>query len=405
MPEPGGALTRSLVERRGAGQACARKGSDGTVVAVAKRYALAVLGFAFVALLTTLVVSWARSGTAPAATTTTAAVAKKKKQPLLHPSVARRVATGSFTFVAGGDIAMSGAGADDSTFAGISRFLHGDIVFGNLEGTLATGGTPKCSPYGVNGCFTFRADPSSVGALKRAGFTVMNLANNHALDYGPEAQAQTIAALKSVHLAYDGLPDQITLLDAGGIRVALIGCAPYPWAQSLLNIGATAALVRKARTEADVVLVYMHAGAEGASADHVPTGDETFLGEDRGDVRAFSHAMIDAGASLVFASGPHTLRGMEWYHGHLVVYSLGNLAGDNTLSVDGTLSISALISLKLSGSGAFLGGQIIPLELVGAGTPTYDSSGQAISFIRTLSDDDFGAPRLQIASDGTITPP
>ena len=379
--------------------------SDGTVVAVAKRYALAVLGFVFVALLTTLVVSWARSGAAPAATTTTAAAAKKKKKPLLHPNVARKVATGSFTLVAGGDIAMSGAGADDSTFAGISRFLHGDIVFGNLEGTLATGGTPKCSPYGVDGCFTFRADPSSVGALKRAGFTVLNLANNHALDYGPDAQAQTIAALKSVHLAYDGLPGQITLLDAGGIRVALIGCAPYPWAQSLLDIGATAALVRKARTEADVVLVYMHAGAEGTSADHVPQGDETFLGEDRGDVRAFSHTMIDAGASLVLASGPHTLRGIEWYHRHLVVYSLGNLAGDNTLSVDGTLSISALISLKLSGSGAFLGGQIIPLELVGAGTPTYDSSGQAISFIRTLSDDDFSAPRLHIASDGTITPP
>ncbi len=202
---------------------------------MAKRYALAVLGFAFVALLTTIVVSWARSGNAPAATTTATAAAKKKKKPVLHPSVARKVATGSFTFVAGGDIAMSGAGADDSTFAGISRFLHGDIVFGNLEGTLATGGTPKCSPYGVDGCFTFRADPSSVGALKRAGFTVMNLANNHALDYGPDAQAQTIATLKSVHLAYDGLPGQITLLDAGGIRVALIGCAPYPWAQSLLE--------------------------------------------------------------------------------------------------------------------------------------------------------------------------
>jgi hypothetical protein len=381
-----------------------RDGPGGTVVAVAKRYALAVLGFVLVAAITTLAVSWARSG-AEVATTTTAVHGAKKKKPPLHPNAARKVATGSFTLVAGGDIAMSGTGADDSTFAGISRFLHGDIVFGNLEGTLATGGTPKCSPYGVDGCFTFRADPASVGALKRAGFTVMNLANNHALDYGPDAQAQTIATLKSVHLAYDGLPGQITLLDAAGIKVALIGCAPYPWAQSLLNIAATADLVRKARTEADVVLVYMHAGAEGTSADHVPAGDETFLGEDRGDVRAFSHAMIDAGASLVFASGPHTLRGMEWYHGHLVVYSLGNLAGDNTLSISGTLSISALLSVRLSGSGEFLGGHIVPLELVGAGTPTYDSSGQAISFIRALSDDDFGPPKLQFASDGTISPP
>ncbi len=108
--------------------------------------------------------------------------------------------------------------------------------------------------------------------------------------------------------------------------MAVIGCAPYPWAQSLLDIPAAAALVRKATKRADVVLVYMHAGAEGADADHVPYGPETFLGEQRGDPRAFAHAMIDAGASLVFASGPHTLRGMEWYHGHLIAYSLGNLA-------------------------------------------------------------------------------
>ena len=51
-----------------------------------------------------------------------------------------------------------------------ARFLHGDIVFGNLEGTLAADGSPKCSPYGVDGCFTFRAEPSSAKEL-RAGFT------------------------------------------------------------------------------------------------------------------------------------------------------------------------------------------------------------------------------------------
>jgi Bacterial capsule synthesis protein PGA_cap len=311
----------------------------------------------------------------------------------------------SFTLVAGGDVALSGEGATAATFAGIRPFLRGDIVFGNQEGTLATGGTPKCSPYGVDGCFTFRAEPSSAAALRSAGFTVMNLANNHALDYGLVGQEQTVDALTAAHLAYDGLPGQITFLRAGGVKVALIGCAPYPWAQSLLNIPETAALVRRARTLANVVLVYMHAGAEGADADHVPYGQETFLGEQRGDPRKFAHAMIDAGASLVFASGPHTLRGMEWYHHHLIAYSLGNLAGDNTLSIDGTLSISALLTVKLSSTGAFLGAKVIPLRLVGAGTPEYDPSGAAIGFIRMLSEEDFHGPGLRFAADGTITPP
>ena len=46
-----------------------------------------------------------------------------------------------FSFVGGGDIALVGAGASSSTFAGIRRFLHGDLVMANLEGTLATDGS------------------------------------------------------------------------------------------------------------------------------------------------------------------------------------------------------------------------------------------------------------------------
>jgi hypothetical protein len=330
---------------------------------------------------------------------------KPRPKPKPKQRAARAADDRTFTLVAGGDIALSGEGATASTFAGIERFLHGDLVFGNQEGTLASGGTPKCSPYGSNGCFTFRADPSSAIELRRTGFTVLNLANNHALDYGESAHQETIHALESARIAYDGLPGQIALVRAGTVKVALIGCAPYPWAQSLLDIPATAALVRKARTEADVVLVYMHAGAEGTDADHVPDGPETFLGEERGDVRAFAHAMIDAGAGLVFASGPHTLRGMEWYHHHLIAYSLGNLAGNGTLSVAGSLSMSALLSLTLTSDGRFVSGRVIPLRLVGEGTPVYDPSGDAISFIRTLSDEDFSGPKLEFATDGTITPP
>ena len=60
--------------------------------------------------------------------------------------------------------------------------------------------------------------------------------------------------------------------------------------------------------------------------------------------------MIDAGASLVFASGPHTLRGIEWYHGHLIAYSLGNLAGKNTLSTEGTLVDQRAAATTLGGT-------------------------------------------------------
>jgi hypothetical protein len=321
------------------------------------------------------------------------------------PPPAKPAPVPSFRFVAGGDIALVGSGASSTTFAGIHRFLHGDLVIGNLEGTLATGGSPKCSAYGSNGCFTFRADPGSARELRRAGFGVLNVANNHALDYGPEAQRETLAALRRAGLGYFGLPHQITVVQAGSVKVALVGCAPYPWAQSLLRISATRALVRKAARRADVVIVYMHAGAEGMSAAHVPHGAEMFLGEQRGNVRAFAHSMIDAGASLVYASGPHVLRALEWYHGHLIAYSLGNLAGDHTLSVSGTLSLSALLSVRLRADGTLAAGRVIPLRLVGGGTPVYDSTRGAVSFIRTLSSDDFPASKLRLEGDGRIRVP
>ena len=120
-----------------------------------------------------------------------------------------------------------------------------------------------------------------------------------------------------------------------GTRVAVLGFAPYPWAQSLLDLPAAQALVRKADTWADLVVVTMHAGAEGADHEHVDPGTERFLGESRGNVVAFAHAVVRAGADLVVGSGPHVLRGMEWYRGRLIAYSLGNFVGYGTLNTSG----------------------------------------------------------------------
>ena len=113
----------------------------------------------------------------------------------------------------------------------------------------------------------------------------------------------------------------------GKIRVALVGFAPYPWARDPNDHAAARRLVREADAHADIVVVTMHAGAEGSSRGTTPRTTEHYLGENRGNVRAFAHAVVDAGADLVAGHGPHVLRGMEWYRGRLIAYSLGNFAG------------------------------------------------------------------------------
>ncbi len=71
----------------------------------------------------------------------------------------------------------------------------------------------------------------------------MNLANNHALDFGTQGQAETLAALRRVGLRVTGRPSEIAVLKRGGTKVAFVGFAPYPWAQDLLDIDEAVELV------------------------------------------------------------------------------------------------------------------------------------------------------------------
>jgi len=312
----------------------------------------------------------------------------------------------SFELVAGGDVALTGA-PDPTTLAGVARFVRpADFGFANLEGTLATGGSPRCGGSQDDGCFLFRASPAWVRNLVRDGFDDVNVANNHALDFGRTGQAETLAALSAARLRFDGLPGQITVLRLRGVRVALIGCAPYGWAQSLLDTAGSAALVREAARRADVVVVYMHAGAEGTGASHVADREETYLGERRGNPVAFAHAMVDAGADLVLASGPHVLRGLEWYRRRLIAYSLGNLAGTHTLGTVGLESESALLRVRLDRDGRFVDGSLVPLAIAPSGAPALDRAGRSLALVRRLSVEDFGAAAaMRVSPDGALSPP
>jgi len=122
--------------------------------------------------------------------------------------------------------------------------LHGDVVFGNLEGTLTDAKTSKCKPK-AKGCFAFRVPPEFASDLRAAGFTVMNDANNHSSDFGPTGQADTVRALHAAGIAQTGLPGEITIVRAGGLRVAILGFAPYSATASLLDLSAARALISR----------------------------------------------------------------------------------------------------------------------------------------------------------------
>jgi hypothetical protein len=289
-----------------------------------------------------------------------------------------------------------------SFFSQVDHLLTGDVVLGNLEGTLATTGGSKCGASPSPNCFAFRTPPSYSRWLKEAGFTVMNLANNHSNDFGPAALRQTVAALSRVGVRSTGRPGTVAIQRIGGQRVAVLGFAPYEWADSLLDIPRARRRVRETAARAEIVIVTFHGGAEGSDRTSVPRGPETYLGEPRGDLRAFARAVIGAGADLVIGHGPHVLRGMEMYRGRLIAYSLGNFGGYEVFSLGGVLSTSMVLQVTLEPDGRLRSGRIRPTMLVGAGTPA--PGGDAIGLIQRLSRQDFGSRAPRIDAGGTMRP-
>ena len=282
--------------------------------------------------------------------------------------------------------------------------LQAPVVFGNLEGTLTDVTDSKCGTDSTQ-CYAFRNPPSYAHIYRADGFTVMNSANNHSHDFGAQGLTDTTDALTSAGIVQAGLPGQIGLVTVAGTKVAFVDFAPYATVNNLLDFPTAKTLIQQAKGEADLVVVYMHAGAEGTAAEHVTGQEETYVGEDRGNPEAFAHAAIDDGANLVVASGPHVLRGMEYYKGDLIAYSLGNFAGYQNFSTSGTLDLSGVLTVTLSDTGDLTAARFTSLVLSVVGQPSVDASNAAATFVNQLSSADFGATAAAILPSGQIALP
>ena len=275
-----------------------------------------------------------------------------------------------------------------------------DVTAVNYEGTFAPGGPSKCGA-GRPRCFAFQAPARNARSLRRAGVDLANLANNHAYDYGARGHASTRRALRRAGVEPTGGPAEVRVLRRNGTRIAFVGFSSYRWSAPLNDHRAVRRLVRRAARRADVVAVLFHGGAEGSGRTHTPRGREHAFGEDRGHLRAFARAAIDAGADLVLGSGPHVLRGLELYRHRLIAYSLGNLTGWHNFDTSGpVLSLSAMITVRLAPRGRFERGAIASLRLDGTGVPHRDRSERAAALMRRLSRGDFDG-RMRFRRLGT----
>jgi Putative enzyme of poly-gamma-glutamate biosynthesis (capsule formation) len=311
-----------------------------------------------------------------------------------------------------------------------------DITFGNLEGPMLEGGkTEKCAdtsvkkPVGAYAtptptptpspspgkpdvakkpipCFAFRVPTRYGQYLKDAGFDVMNVANNHAGDFGEMGRTSTRKVLDSLGIKYTGADRNkfsTAYIGVKGVTVAIVGFDHNAVSPNVNDLDEARALVIAAKKKAQIVIVSFHGGAEGELAQHVLSQTEMLGSEKRGNLPLFAHTVIDAGADLVLGHGPHVLRGMEMYKGHLIVYSMGNFATYGMFNLKGSQGTTAIFEITLNKDGSFAGGKIIPAKQLGRGGPVLDDSGSAIKKLQELSAADFGSNAPRIADDGTVS--
>lgn len=275
-----------------------------------------------------------------------------------------------------------------------------DITFGNLEGVLLDGGEAAKKCKNSSSCYVFRSPPYYANYLRKAGFDVLSLANNHARDFGEEGRTASMEALDTAKLRHSGRVDDIAHLTVNGSSVAFIAYAPFGGSHDLLDIPLAVKQIKELAKNSDLVFVSIHAGAEGKDVQHVPFKNEMFYGEDRGDVVKFSRAVIDAGADLVIGHGPHVPRAMELYKNRLIAYSLGNFLTYQGIRITGENGVAPILNVTLSADGEFKKGQIISARQYRPEGTQLDKKGEAAKIIQQLTKVDFPETQIEFLKDG-----
>jgi poly-gamma-glutamate capsule biosynthesis protein CapA/YwtB (metallophosphatase superfamily) len=314
-----------------------------------------------------------------------------------------------------GDIQLGTRYPDESTlptfppvelFANVSPYFDGsDVVFGNLEGALTddVSTVKRCNNPAV--CFTFGMPTAYAKDLKSAGFTLMSIANNHVNDFGPAGKNQTVNALKDNDIHFAGLIESpIDVFTVNGIRYGFCAFAPNMGMSDIREIDAARRIVRKTREMSDIVIVSFHGGGEGANHQHVTRQTEQFLGENRGNVYQFAHAMIDEGADVLLGHGPHVTRAIEVYKDRFIAYSMGNFNTFANININGVNGLAPLFNILMQKDGAFIKAQVISTQQTRGQPVQIDADKQVFGIIKKLTFSDFPEMngKLEFTEDGVI---
>ena len=217
---------------------------------------------------------------------------------------------------------------DEYPFFQTKDFLEdADLTIGNFEGIVSEEHI-KTPPFN----FSFSIKPEYLYSLKKVGFDILSLANNHAGDFGNDAFVYTQKLCKTYEISCVGSPlgitsESVSVETVGNVKIGFI------FLYSLYGEIDEYALKNKLEQlsqESDIQIAYMHWGEEYTQMHS--TSQEKL-----------AHTLIDAGVDTVIGAHPHVVQDIEVYNGKPVFYSLGNFVFDQYFDKN----VQQMIALKM----------------------------------------------------------
>ena len=229
-----------------------------------------------------------------------------------------------------------------------------DLRLGNLECVISDKGQ-KWQP--LFKAFHFRASPRAIEILRAASFDCVTLANNHVLDYGPDALLHCLELLGQAEIPYTGagssLREALTpaVLHFSNIKIAVLALTDnepkWEAARSQPGINYVAfddrgllspyleritQAIQQARRQAHYVIVSAHIGPNWGTPSHA--------------IQVLAHQLLDLGADVYWGHSNHTPQGIEIVGKKVILYSTGDFVDDYAVDAGERNDLSFLFRSK-----------------------------------------------------------
>jgi poly-gamma-glutamate synthesis protein (capsule biosynthesis protein) len=210
-----------------------------------------------------------------------------------------------------------------------------DLVVSNLEGPITNNySISSGTEPGSSNNYTFTFDKSVAKTLFLNNIRLVNLGNNHILNFYTSGVESTKKYLTEAGVEYFGEPkgNRAIIKELSGIKIAFISYNEFSESTNL-DQAQTISEIQRLKSKVDIIIILCHWGTE-----YVSTPNEM--------IKDLAHQFINAGADAIIGSHPHVIQSIEEYNGKKIYYSLGNFVFDQYFDEDVRNGLGVILKIN-----------------------------------------------------------